>query len=60
MRTRLAGLTMPVLVVGGAQMLMLGVLGEYLWRTLDEARGRPRWVIEAETDGETREAGRRP
>ena len=35
-----------VLVVGGLQMIMNGVIGEYLWRTLDEARGRPRYIIE--------------
>jgi hypothetical protein len=34
-------------VIGGLQLLMLGVLGEYLWRTLDEARARPRFVVEA-------------
>jgi hypothetical protein len=27
-------------------MFMMGVFGEYLWRTFDEARGRPRYVIE--------------
>jgi len=25
---------------------MLGVLGEYLWRTFDASRQRPRFVIE--------------
>ena len=35
-----------LLVVGGLQMLMLGVLGEYLWRALEESRGRPRYIIE--------------
>jgi dolichol-phosphate mannosyltransferase len=35
-----------VLVLGGVQMTMLGVIGEYLWRTLDEVRARPRYVIE--------------
>jgi len=30
----------------GVQMTMLGVLGEYLWRALDEARKRPAYVIE--------------
>jgi dolichol-phosphate mannosyltransferase len=38
-----------VLVLGGVQMLMMGVLGEYLWRALDEARRRPRYIIEAAT-----------
>ncbi len=38
---------MTVLLVGqGIIMMMLGVLGEYLWRTFDEARGRPRYIIE--------------
>ena len=30
----------------GIQMVMLGVLGEYLWRTLDESRRRPAFVID--------------
>jgi polyisoprenyl-phosphate glycosyltransferase len=30
----------------GIQMVMLGVLGEYLWRTLDETRRRPPYVID--------------
>lgn len=34
-----------VLVIGGIQMLMLGIIGEYLWRTLDEVRGRPPFII---------------
>jgi dolichol-phosphate mannosyltransferase len=38
-----------VLLLGGAQMLMMGVLGEYLWRALDEARRRPRYIIEKTT-----------
>jgi dolichol-phosphate mannosyltransferase len=38
-----------LLVVGGLQLAALGVLGEYLWRTLDETRGRPRFLIEEAT-----------
>jgi glycosyltransferase involved in cell wall biosynthesis len=45
-----SSLMVVILVVGGIQMLMLGVLGEYLWRALDESRGRPRYLIEATTD----------
>ena len=30
----------------GLQMTLLGILGEYLWRTLDESRGRPPFVID--------------
>ena len=33
-------------ILSGTQMLMLGVIGEYLWRTLDVARGREPYVIE--------------
>jgi len=35
-----------LLIVSGVQLIMLGILGEYLWRTFDEARGRPRYIIE--------------
>jgi len=42
-------LMVVVLVVSGIQMLMMGVLGEYLWRALDESRRRPRYLIEAIT-----------
>jgi dolichol-phosphate mannosyltransferase len=40
-------LMVVVLVLGGFQMLMMGILGEYLWRALDESRRRPRYLIEA-------------
>jgi len=39
-------LMVVVLVVGGVQMLMIGSLGEYMWRNLDETRRRPRFIIE--------------
>ncbi|MDR7465404.1 MAG: glycosyltransferase family 2 protein [Armatimonadota bacterium] len=42
-----SSLMVVVLVFSGIQMLMMGVLGEYLWRALDEARRRPRYLIEA-------------
>ena len=35
-----------LLIVSGVQLAMLGILGEYLWRTFDEARGRPRYIVE--------------
>lgn len=39
--------TMIILTfTAGIQMAMLGVLGEYLWRTLDEIRRRPFYVID--------------
>lgn len=42
-----SSLMVAVLVLGGVQMVMLGILGEYLWRTLEEARRRPAYFIEA-------------
>jgi dolichol-phosphate mannosyltransferase len=41
-----ASLIVVVLVLGGLQMMMLGVLGEYLWRTLEAARHRPIYFLE--------------
>lgn len=38
-----------VLLLGGFQMTMMGVLGEYLWRALDTARRRPQYLIEGTT-----------
>ncbi len=39
--------TMVVLLVStGMLMLMIGVLGEYVWRALEEVRARPRFAIE--------------
>ena len=44
-----SSLMIVVLILGGFQMCMMGMLGEYLWRTYDETRGRPRYVIEKMT-----------
>ena len=35
-----------VLMTSGVQLVMLGVLGEYLWRSFDASRQRPRFIIE--------------
>ncbi len=37
---------LAITFTSGVQMTMLGVLGEYLWRTLDEVRRRPPFVID--------------
>ena len=37
---------LAVLLLGGVQLTMIGVLGEYLWRILDETRARPLYVID--------------
>jgi len=41
-----ASMMCVLLIVSGVQLLMLGILGEYLWRTFDETRGRPRYIVE--------------
>jgi glycosyltransferase involved in cell wall biosynthesis len=39
-------LMVVMLIFGGAQTIMLGVLGEYLWRTLEQTRSRPLYFVE--------------
>ena len=41
-----ASLMVVVLVVSGVQLFIMGILGEYLWRTLDVARRRPQFIVE--------------
>lgn len=41
-----ASIMVVLLIVSGVQLLMIGILGEYLWRNLDETRRRPRFIIE--------------
>jgi polyisoprenyl-phosphate glycosyltransferase len=37
-----------ILIIGGVNMLMLGVIGEYLWRIYDETRKRPLYIVDKE------------
>lgn len=39
-------LMVTILVLFGFQFVALGVIGEYLWRTLDEIRRRPAFIVE--------------
>lgn len=41
-----ASLMVVLLIVSGVQMMMIGIVGEYLWRNLEETRKRPRFIIE--------------
>ena len=34
-----------VLFLGGIQLIVLAIFGEYLWRATDEARDRPVYVV---------------
>lgn len=40
-----APIMMAILFVGGLIMVMLGVIGEYVWRIYDEVRKKPNFVI---------------
>jgi len=40
-----APLMIIILIIGGLIMLMLGIIGEYVWRTYDETRKRPLYII---------------
>lgn len=42
-----ASVMLVVLLTSSFQMIMTGILGEYLWRNLDETRKRPLYVIES-------------
>ncbi len=39
-------LMVVLLFLSGIQMMMLGIIGEYLWRNFDESRKRPPFIIE--------------
>jgi dolichol-phosphate mannosyltransferase len=41
-----SSLIVVVLFIGGIQMLMLGVIGEYLWRTNESTKKRPNYIID--------------
>jgi dolichol-phosphate mannosyltransferase len=58
-----SALMVVVLLTSGAQLLILGVLGEYLWRNLDAARTRPLFIVDAvygPDDGPDKLKGKRP
>ncbi|MCK6682641.1 MAG: glycosyltransferase family 2 protein [Thermoanaerobaculia bacterium] len=48
-----------MLLLGGAQLMLMGVLGEYLGRIYDEVKNRPLYLV-AEEAGETPEDDPRP
>lgn len=41
-----ASIMVVLLALGGFQLLSLGVLGEYIWRNLEETRKRPHYVVD--------------
>ena len=64
--TKLAGIVSPsgwastlaiIMFIGGVQLLMLGVIGEYLSRVYDEVRRRPLYVVRSRAGIEARASG---
>lgn len=51
-----ASIVVLLAFTAGIQMLMLGTLGEYVWRTLDESRRRPPYLIDEIYDNARRAA----
>lgn len=43
-----APIMVAILIIGGMIMLMLGMIGEYLWRILDEVKDKPLYIITEE------------
>ena len=41
-----AAIVVTVLVGSGAQLVILGMIGEYLWRVLEESRHRPLYIVD--------------
>jgi glycosyltransferase involved in cell wall biosynthesis len=45
-----SSLMVAIAFFSGVQLLSLGVLGEYLWRTLDAARSRKGFLVRERTE----------
>jgi len=44
-----ASVVLPIYLLGGIQLLSIGVIGEYVGRVYLESKRRPRYIIEAST-----------
>ena len=42
-----APIIISILIVGGLNILMLGVIGEYIWRIYDEVKKKPSFIIDS-------------
>lgn len=43
-----ASIALPIYLIGGIQLLCLGVVGEYIAKIYKEVKGRPRYIVETE------------
>ena len=44
-----AAVTAAIMILGGLQIAAIGIIGEYIWRALDESRRRPLYFVEKRT-----------
>ena len=44
-----ASVVLPIYLLGGIQLLSIGIIGEYVGRVYMESKRRPRYIIEAST-----------
>ncbi|MGK7924653.1 MAG: glycosyltransferase family 2 protein, partial [Spirulina sp.] len=49
-----SALMVVILLIGGFQLIFLGVIGEYLWRIFDEVRKRPVYIVMEKIDSDSR------
>jgi dolichol-phosphate mannosyltransferase len=54
-----ATLTIAVLLLGGIQLIAIGIMGEYVGRIYDEVKGRPLYVVRARRNMPARAQARR-
>jgi polyisoprenyl-phosphate glycosyltransferase len=41
-----ASIVIPLYLLGGVQLISLGVIGQYVAKVYSEAKGRPRFIVE--------------
>ncbi len=52
-----APLMIVILIIGGVQILLLGIIGEYIWRILAQIRNRPLYIIDEIYDNQPPDPG---
>ncbi len=55
-----ASLLVGIMTFGGVQLLMLGILGEYLGKVLTEVKGRPSYIVREQSEAGARSQAELP